>query len=90
MRQPNDAGERALIAAVLLLALEDVRTSSGARGNAAWAWIFAHTQRGAFSFDWCTEILGVDPGRAREQLMREAPIACVWTRRRLDHGDRGY
>jgi hypothetical protein len=58
---------RALVAAVLVRALDDLALGSKL-GVSARRWIDAHEPTCAWSFDWCCMVLKLDPDAVRERL----------------------
>ena len=62
-------GERRLAAAVLLLALADLRGWSSVHRSEALRWIRSGN-RGALTFDFCCQVLDYNPDRMRELLLR--------------------
>ena len=62
-------GERRLAAAVLVLALTDLRGWRSVLRSEALMWIRSG-DRGALTFDFCCQILDYNPGWMRERLLR--------------------
>ena len=62
-------GERRLAAAVLVLALTDLRGGSSVLRSGAIGWIRSG-DRGALTFDFCCHVLDYNPGWMRQRLLR--------------------
>ena len=64
---------RRLIAAVVNQAWEDIALG-GSLGRAAMAWVYEGCHDQVWSFDWCCEMLGLEPDAVRRTKAASLPV----------------
>ena len=65
--ETRTAPARRLIAAMIIQAWDDIALG-GAVKQSAWAWVYEGRRQQAWSFDWCCEVIGVDPNAVRDSI----------------------
>jgi len=66
-REPSDAPARRLIAAMVVQAYDDIALGGPVR-RAALGWVDERRRERMWSFDWCCEMIGLDPDGVRRHI----------------------